>query len=245
MKFDPMNIPRIIGHRGAKGSAPENTLTSFRKAKELGATWVEFDVKETEDGVLIVMHDETLERTTDLRGEVMQTTWKKLQEADAGAWFDTHFRGERVPTLEQTFHLLSELNMGANIEIKPCPGREERTAIAIAQFVEQKWPAHLPPPLLSSFSFDSLKAARKVNKNLILGNLFETLPPNWHDLAKEIDAKTIHIDHEVLNQQVVHEIRKQNYPILAYTVNDNSRAQTLFQWGVHAVFTDFPGDLKK
>lgn len=245
MKFDPTHIPKIIGHRGAKGSAPENTLISFQKAKELGANWVEFDVKETEDGILIVMHDETLERTTNLHGEVMQTPWKKLKEADAGAWFHSHFRGERVPTLEQTFCLLKDLNMGANIEIKPCPGREERTAIAIAKFVTEKWPAQLPPPLLSSFSFDSLKAARKVSQNLILGTLFETLPPNWHDLALEIDAKTIHIDHEVLNEHVVHEIRKKNYPILAYTVNDKQRAQTLFEWGVHAVFTDFPGELKK
>ena len=118
----------VIGHRGAAAAAPENTLASLRKAKELGASWVEFDVKLTRDGVPILMHDERLERTTNGRGEVAQATLAELQELDAGGWFGPAFRGERVPTFEAALGLCAELGLGINVEIKPCPGREAETA---------------------------------------------------------------------------------------------------------------------
>ena len=105
-------IPRLIGHRGAAAAAPENTLASLRKAKELGASWVEFDVKLTRDGCPVLIHDERLERTTSGRGEVALTTLEELQKLDAGGWFAPAFRGERVPTLEAALALCAELGLG-------------------------------------------------------------------------------------------------------------------------------------
>lgn len=233
-------IPRIIGHRGAKGHAPENTLASFRKAKELGATWVEFDVKETEDGVLVIMHDDDLNRTTNGTGAMIKTKWSDVKELDAGSWFHSSFSQEKIPTLEETFLLLSELELGANIEIKPCPTREERTATAVANAIKNKWPKNLLAPLVSSFSMTSLVTAKKANPNLIIGALFETLPHDWIKQALQVQAKTIHIDHEIVTQNNIDEITKEGYPILAYTVNDQKKAHELFKMGITSIFTDFP-----
>jgi glycerophosphoryl diester phosphodiesterase len=233
-------IPKIIGHRGAKGYAPENTLASFRKAKELGATWVEFDVKETEDGILVIMHDDDVDRTTNGKGAMIKTKWSEVQKLDAGSWFNPIFSNERIPTLEETFLLLKELNLGANIEIKPCPTREERTAIAVANAIIKSWPIQLPLPLVSSFSMKSLVAAKKVAPNLIIGGLFETLPRDWKKIILEVKVETINIDHEVVNVNMIKEINQIGLPVLTYTVNDKKRAQELFSMGVSAIFTDFP-----
>ncbi|WP_158998713.1 glycerophosphoryl diester phosphodiesterase [Pigmentibacter ruber] len=233
-------IPRVIGHRGAKGFAPENTLISFRKAKEIGAKWVEFDVKETEDGILIIMHDDELDRTTNGSGKVITKKWEAIKNLDAGTWFNSEFKNEKVPTFDQTISLLKQLNLGANIEIKPCPSRETRTAIAVAEVIKNKWPQNLPQPIVSSFSMESLLAAKKIEPNLIIGALFEKLPSDWKKIAKEVKAQTIHVDHEIVTKELITEIQGEGYPILAYTVNDQTRANYLFELGVSAVFTDYP-----
>ena len=113
----------MIGHRGAAGAAPENTLASIKKARELGATWIEFDVKLTKDSHAILFHDDRLERTTDGQGAVAATTLPEMRRLDAGSWFDAAFRGEPVPTFEQALALCAELGLGVNVEIKPCANR--------------------------------------------------------------------------------------------------------------------------
>lgn len=236
-------IPRIIGHRGAKGYAPENTLVSFRKAKELGAKWIEFDVKETEDGELIIIHDDELDRTTNGIGKVIETKWEAIKNLDAGSWFKKEFKNEKIPTLSQTFSLLEEISLGANIEIKPCPSRETRTAIAVANEIKNKWPGSLPSPIISSFSMEALIAAKKTDPRLIIGALFEKLPTDWKKIAKEVKAQTIHIDHEGVTEDLIKEIKEEGYPVLTYTVNEKSRAEYLFGIGVTSIFTDFPWEI--
>src|SRR4051812_46107573 len=124
------SVPKIIGHRGAKATAPENTLAGIRQAAREGATWVEFDVKLTADGYAILMHDETLERTTSGQGPVRRMALQDIRQLDAGMRFGPQWRGEKVPTLSEALQLLAELNMGFNLEVKPCPGREAETARA-------------------------------------------------------------------------------------------------------------------
>ena len=96
----------VIGHRGAAARAPENTLAGLRRARELGAAWVEFDVMLTADRVPVLIHDETLERTTTGRGEVARHTAAEIRALDAGGWFAPEFAGERVPTLAEAVALL-------------------------------------------------------------------------------------------------------------------------------------------
>lgn len=126
-----MNIsfnPPIIAHRGASKYTPENTFAAFRKAKELGINWVEFDVMLTADGEVVVIHDETLERTTNGTGAVIAQAYSYLRTLDAGSWFDPSFANEKIPTLREVIKLLNELDMFANIEIKAQSGNEETTA---------------------------------------------------------------------------------------------------------------------
>src|SRR5580658_7344129 len=93
--------PPVIAHRGASAQAPENTMAAFRLATESGAKWVEFDVHLTQDGVPVIMHDDTLDRTTDGKGKIADASWADVQKLDAGSWFDKRFKGERVPHLDE------------------------------------------------------------------------------------------------------------------------------------------------
>ena len=125
-------LPRVIGHRGAAACAPENTLAGLRKALELGCLWVEFDVRLTADGHLILLHDDGLARTTDGRGSAAKSLLAALRRHDAGAWFGRCFKGEPVPTLAEAVALLGELGIGANVELKAVDGREAETGAGAA-----------------------------------------------------------------------------------------------------------------
>lgn len=237
----PFLLPKIIGHRGACGHAPENTLASFELAAKLGATWIELDVKETKDGVLIIMHDDTLDRTSNGKGAVANAPLKHIQTLDAGSWYSEKFAKEKIPTLEESVTLFSHFNLGVNLEIKPCPNKETSTAVAVANFIKEKWPSNIPKPLISSFSMESLLIAKNENPDLIIGALFEgLLPDNWEDLAKKVQAFSIHLDDEIVTPEMISQIKNKGYSVLVYTVNSKKRAEELFQMGVTSIFTNYP-----
>ena len=233
-------FPPVIGHRGAAGCAPENTLAGLRKAKELNCRWVEFDVRLTEDGQLILLHDERLERTTNGRGKAALLPLATVQHFDAGHRFSDAFRGERVPTLAEAVGVLGELEMGANIELKAARGRAGETGAAAVALLARMWPPHLPPPLISSFIEEALLAARSCAPSIARGLLFRAVPRNWRLHAEKLGCSTIHVDHRRLHPALVAEICKAGYPLLTYTVNDAARASMLFSWGVTSVFSDVP-----
>ena len=212
-----MRLPRVIGHRGAAALAPENTLEGLRVAARLGLRWVGVDAKLSADGVVVLFHDETLERTTDGSGLVAATRFAALRRLDAGAWFGPAWRGARVPTLEQALDLLSELGLRANVEIKPCPGREAETARAAVAAIRRAWPARRRPLLLTSFRPDSLAAARAAAPEMPRGLLVWERPKEWAARIKRL-----------------------GYGLAVYTVNDPARARRLLGWGVDALITDRP-----
>jgi glycerophosphoryl diester phosphodiesterase len=233
-------LPPVIGHRGAAGCAPENTLAGLRKASELKCRWVEFDVRLTADGQLILLHDERLERTTNGGGEAARLSLATVQRYDAGRRFGAAFRGERVPTLPEAVALLSELGIGANVELKAVRDREAETGATATALLCRLWPPQLPALLISSFSQKALAAAQACAPSIARGMLFRAVPRNWRVLAERFGCATIHADHRRLYPALVAEIRESGYPLLAYTVNDPGRANTLFSWGVTSVFSDFP-----
>jgi glycerophosphoryl diester phosphodiesterase len=230
----------VIGHRGAAACAPENTLTGFRKAKELNCRWVEFDVRLTADSHLVLLHDEKLGRTTNGRGKVALLPLAEVRRYDAGCRFDPCFRGELVPTLAEAVVLLGELGVGANLELKAVRGREAEIGAMTAALLCGMWPPQLPPPLISSFSPKALAAVRARAPRIARGMLFRSIPKNWRILAERLGCVTIHADHRRLHPALVAEIRKLGYPLLAYTVNTPARAHKLFDWGVTSVFSDVP-----
>jgi glycerophosphoryl diester phosphodiesterase len=235
-----LSVPRLIGHRGAKASAPENTLPAIEEAFRQGATWIEFDAKLTKDGVPILMHDETLDRTTSGTGNVAERTLAEIRSLDAGAWFGPPFKGTKVPTLEEAMATMARLGMGFNIEIKPCPGREAETARIACAEVERLWPKSAPVPVVSSFKRESLEAARDSFPHLPRGYLAEALTGDWLDEAEELACATIHPGWRNLTKDSVRAAKARNYPVLVWTVNEGPRARELLDWGVDAIITDAP-----
>jgi glycerophosphoryl diester phosphodiesterase len=233
-------FPPVIGHRGAAGCAPENTLGGLRRARALGCRWVEFDVRLTADGELILLHDERLERTTDGAGEARTLPLSTIRRHDAGGWFGSAFSGERVPTLAEAIEVLAELGLGAVVELKAEPGLEVETGSAAADLLARLWPLQLPAPLISSFLPAALAAARDRVPAIARGLLLRDRPPDWRVLAEGLGCATIHADHQYLRPATVAEIRDWGYSVLAYTVNDAARARELFAWGVASVFSDVP-----
>lgn len=238
-----LGLPRVIGHRGAAGHAPENTLAGLRRAAELGARWVEFDVALTRDGEPVLLHDETVDRTTDGKGKLAAMALGELQQLDAGAWHSKKTAGERVPTLMEALAALRSLGLGANVEIKPTAGREAETGAVVAKRVMAAWPGSLPPPLLSSFKAESLAAARDAAPAIARGYLTSRLGRDWQREAAALGCVSIHCNHRHLDRKTAAAVRQAGYCLLAYTVNDAARARQLFDWSVNAVFTDYPDRL--
>lgn len=233
-------LARVIGHRGARDRAPENTLAGIRKARELGATWVEFDVMLTGDDVPVLLHDETLDRTTDGHGPLAEKRLEELAGVDAGRKFDPAFAGESIPTLAATIELLLELSISANLEIKPSTGREALTGRIVAEALQAAWPATGPRLLVSSFSMSALEAARRVSRELVMGLLVEEVPSDWAERMSELACTTLHPDQASTTPEQVSTLVESRVPVLLYTVNEPARARSFLEAGAAGVITDVP-----
>lgn len=235
-----LQLPKVIGHRGAARHAPENTLSGIRMAAAQGATWVEVDVKLTADNVPVLMHDDLVDRTTDGKGAVRDMTLDEIRRLDAGRWFSPVFQRERVPTLTEVIALVTALNLGINLEIKPCPGREEETAGVALTLAYALWPEDRPPPLISSFAAPSLDMAKMIVPAWPRGYLIDHRPADWRQRAAALGAASINVNARRENAASIAAYRDAGYPVLAYTVNSAAAAREVLDWGVAGVFTDTP-----
>ena len=234
----PWPYSRVVGHRGGGALAPENTLAGLRKAAAMGFSGVEFDVMLSADKVPVLIHDETLDRTTNGRGAVAATPYARLAGLDAGAWFGREYLGERVPSFEQAGKLCVELGLWANVEIKPAPGFERETGAIAASLARELWRGATREPLLSSFHPAALEAARAAAPELQRGFLTDRIEPGWDETARALKCVSLHCNGEHLSETQANEIRGAGYWLLCYTVNDPDTARRLFSWGVDAIFTD-------
>ena len=241
----PPPLPRVIGHRGAKGHAPENTLAGIEKAAALGVGWVEFDVKLTADGVVVLMHDDDLGRTTNGKGPVAGATLEDLRTLDAGRWFSADFTGERVPTLDEAMAVLEARGMGANIEIKASKGREAETGAAVAKALSQRWMSGRRLPFVSSFSADSLAAVRDVAPQIPRALLTLIFMRDWASRMEQLGCATFNLLDRLITERRVRAVREAGYRMLAFTVNDRGRAEKMLSWGVESVITDYPDRMPK
>lgn len=237
----PLKIPKVIGHRGAKAYAPENTLASIETAADLGVEWVELDVKLTKDNVPIIFHDEELDRTTSGTGLIAQTNYEDLRDLDAGSWFGDSFSSVRIPTLEEAIDILLKHDLGLNLEIKPCPGREKETAEIALDHLSQMWD-DTDKLLISSFQHVSLEAAMDLAPDYARGLLIggADMPENWKELADYLNASTINLGSRLVTRAVADDVMDLELPLLVYTVNDPLEARRLQQLGVDAFFSDNP-----
>lgn len=235
-----IKVPKIIAHRGASAYAPENTMAAIHEAYALGANWIEFDVMLTKDKQAILMHDEKLNRTTNGRGWVANATLAEIQNLDAGSWFHKKFVDQRVPTFIEVMKFLLDHQMNMNVEIKPSFEKEKETAEVVIELLEQYWPLKEFPPLISSGSEISLKAAYSVNPHLSYGWIQHRWQENFRSYLEALHCVSLSINHRSLTLSRVKEMKAANYFVLPYTVNDPRRAQELLDWGVDGIFTDYP-----
>ncbi|MEX0921512.1 MAG: glycerophosphodiester phosphodiesterase [Tistlia sp.] len=233
-------LPRVIGHRGAASHAPENTLAGLRKAAELGAPWVEFDVRLTADKVAILHHDDSLKRTAGRNRAAAAMRYAEIAELEAGAWFGESFRGEAIPSLTASIALLGELGLGANIEIKPAAGQEAETARIALEIMRAEWPQSLPPPLITSFKPQSLQAAQESAPEIPRGLLLKELKEGWRKQAERLDCVSIHLSRQKTSKAAIDLVHKAGYALAVYTVNDPREAARLYDWGADCIITDSP-----
>ncbi|MGE4351948.1 MAG: glycerophosphodiester phosphodiesterase family protein [Bdellovibrionales bacterium] len=232
--------PPIIAHRGAGSDAPENTLAAIRSAHEQGSTWIELDIKITYDGIPILMHDDTLERTTSGAGLVAQATWEDLKKLDAGAKFDSQFKGEGIPSLEEAVKLILDLDMSFVAELKPCPGRAKATTMVAMIELAKAWPERDLLPVIASFDMDSLEMAAQLEPHWPRCLLFREWDDQWRQKVSQAGACAISVSSDQLTRDRVDEVIRLRIPLLAYTVNDPERAKELLAWGASAVYVDSP-----
>lgn len=224
--------------------APENTLPAFRRAVEIGARAIEFDVHLTRDGVPVVIHDEFLDRTTNGTGEVAHTTFDELRKLDAGSWFGEKFAGERVPTLDEVLALARDAGIGVNVEIKTSEHAYDGIEAKVAEAAEKH--GLLDKTFVSSFNPVTVQNFRENHEDvggtgvILLGTLE---PGHVEDYAPFADAFGVYVD--CATPEVADMVHDAKRKLVAWTVNDATIAERLFDWGVDAIITDDPRALTR
>ena len=230
-------MTKIFAHRGSKGTHPENTLASFKEAVRVGSDGIELDVHLTKDGQLVVIHDETVDRTTNGTGEIRTLTLAEIKELDAGSWFHNKYAGEKIPTLEEVLLLLTELGFNGqlNIELKTdviqykglvekCPALQSA----------KDWPFAI---VYSSFNPYTLVELKEANPSQEIGLLFES--KEWADKGDAmLEKESYHPDLKLLDWAI--EWNRNQLPLRVWTVNEDTDINRCFELLIEAIFTDYP-----
>ncbi len=230
--------PRWIAHRGAGKLAPENTLAAFRLGAAYGYRMFECDAKLSADGVVMLLHDDTLERTSNGQGVAGQLPWRDLSQLDAGAWHSRTYAGESLPTLAAVSRWCIANGLLLNIEIKPTPGLEAVTGEAVAREALCLWDKTSVPPLLTSFRPESLAGARATAPQLPRGLLLDSLWSGCLPMAEQLGCVAIVCNHALWDTSLVAQVRAAGMRQLSYTVNDEWAAQRLIDLGTDGIITD-------
>ena len=234
----PWPYPKWIAHRGAGKLAPENTLAAFQLGAKHGHRMFECDAKLSRDGVVFLMHDADLERTTNGTGVAGSHDWSHLTQLDAGSWHSTAYAGEALPSLEGIAKFCINHGYFLNIEIKPTPGTEAMTGAIVAKEALRLWQGESIPPLLTSFKTEALVTAKKNAPLLPRGLLLHSLWNGWLEAALELECSAIVCNYKLWNKNLVATVHAQEMKCLSYTVNEQGIADTLIALGTDGIITD-------
>ena len=234
--LDPAR-PLIIAHRGASGSAPENTLAAFSLAVEQGAQVIEIDVHMTADGYPVVIHDATVDRTTNGTGLVREKNLADLSRLDAGAWFSPRFAGERIPTLEEVV-AWAKSRVALAIEIKNAPYCYAGVEASVTGVLKR----HDAIEENEVFSFDHLCVMRIKDRepHLLTGVCYVADPPDHRVLAAAANATALHPMYHYLRAEAVRDAHAANLLVFPWTVNTYQDIRQMAALGVDGIVTDFP-----
>lgn len=219
----------VIGHRGARGHAPENTLLSLDAALQLGADWVEFDVQ-LHEGELLLMHDLRLERTTNGKGRLTDHSFQALRKLDAG-------KGQQIPTLQEALNLIDQ-RVGINIELKSWNGTGAAVARVLRDYLDQGWTAE--KFLVSSFHLPELYEFRQLMPEIPVGVLLCGVPLDWAGVAVELGASTLNLSDEFVDEQLIADAHARGLKVFVYTVNLPDEMVRMKAMGADGIFTDYP-----
>jgi len=223
-----------IGHRGAGGYEPENTLKSFQKALDLKVDMVELDVYVCATGELVVIHDDKVNRTTNGKGYVIKKTFTELRALDAG-------KGEKMPTLEEVFNLVDRKTK-VNIELKG-PGTAKPVAKLIEEYVKEKgW--QYEDFTVSSFNHYELKEFKELKPEVEVGALITGIPIGYSEFAEKVKASSVNLNMEFISQEFVEDAHARNLKVFVYTVNDEDDIARMKELGVDGLFSNYPDRIK-
>lgn len=230
--------PRWIAHRGAGKLAPENTLAAFREGSQHGYRMFECDAKLSADGVVFLLHDDTLDRTTDGQGIAGDQPWAALSRRDAGGWHSRRYAGEPLATLEAVASFCKANACLLNIEIKPTPGLEEETGRVVAREAARLWAGADISPLMTSFQPHALAGAREAAPHLPRGLLLESLWDGWQEHARTLGCTAIVCDQVLWDAKLMASVHGAGMRALAYTVNEPDMAEGLWSLAIDGLITD-------
>ena len=234
----PWPYPRWIAHRGAGKLAPENTLAAFRLGAQYGYRMFECDAKLSRDDEVFLMHDATLERTTNGTGIGGELSWHALTQLDAGSWHSRTYAGEPLPRLEALARFCIGSGHLLNIEIKPTPGAERHTGEVVAREAARLWQDQPVPPLLTSFQPEALAGARNSAPHLPRGLLLDSLWDGWFEKAQALGCMAVVCNYALWDATTVARVQGAGLRALSYTVNDDWAAQHLIALGTDGIITD-------
>ncbi len=215
------------------GYAPENTLVSFKKAIELGVDMIELDVHVCKTGELVVIHDETVDRTTKGQGLVAEMTLQELQKLDAG-------KGEHIPTLREVLEYIDR-KIKINIELK---GKKtaQPTCEVIQEYVrDRQW--RYDEFLVSSFDYDELRVCHALNPKIAMGILITEQEFNYAQITKELSAKSMIPEYLLVNEKYVNDAHESGLQVMVWTVNENNDIARMKLMGVDGIISNFPDRL--
>ena len=222
-----------IGHRGACGYEPENTLLSFKKALELGVDMIELDVYRLQDGHVIVIHDDKVDRTTNGTGYVWNKRYDEIKKLDAG-------EGEQVPSLEEVLNLINR-KAKVNIELKG-EGTAEAVAEIIKAYIKDKgW--EMNDFLVSSFNHPELIKLKKRLPQIRIGALITGIPVDYAKFAEDMNAYSVNLCIEFINKEFVEDAHKRGLKVFVWTANELDDIARMQELGVDGLFTNFPDRL--
>lgn len=230
-------------HRGASGYYPENTMLAFQKAVEMGCEGIETDVQLTKDGVLVICHDELLDRTTNGKGLIAETNYGDIAKLDAAKLWGGKFKDVKVPTLEELLAYVKDKNIMINLELKNSIidyKNLEQLVIGMIYRYELK-----EKVIISSFNHYSILRCKAIDNTLKLGLLYDCCLYEPGKYASELGVGAVHPSFYSLNEEVVKEIRSHNLMINTWTVNDEKYMHLLAKLGIDGIITNYPDRLKK
>ncbi|MBJ3785035.1 glycerophosphodiester phosphodiesterase family protein [Devosia sediminis] len=230
----------VQAHRGASAIAPENTIAAFRAAAEAGAKWVELDVALSADGTLVVIHDDSVDRTSSGTGSLGDLTAAQISGFDGGAWFDARFTGERIPTLAETIAALGELGLSANVEIKQHKHHKSLDQLVHTVQADIGRRSAKTDIMISSFDPEALKAMHQLEPGLEMAMLWGRPPEDWAEQLAAIPATTIHMHFKALSIGMLEETTRRGIKVRAWTCNDPVQLVSFWGAGLTGVITDDP-----